>query len=176
MSVLNLSSNSVLESFECYMNSLHDFAFLTFFEVCMLGVWWNYYESSSPDCYLSTMSLALWLLFQNNSNIKLVGYNIFNLCEISHWLKRGTKHTFIRVWKPLPSRRVLKQWDWWWYGSKRTISASSGRGRLQLVLELDTRRCSNEDIGPHGEWIVRSPIGWRGKRSILYKGVQTSPL
>ena len=38
MSVLNLSSNSVLESFECYMNSLHDFAFLTFFEVCMLGV------------------------------------------------------------------------------------------------------------------------------------------
>ena len=29
-------------------------------------------------------------------------------CEIPHRLERGTKHSFIRVWKPLPSRCVLK--------------------------------------------------------------------
>ena len=29
-------------------------------------------------------------------------------CEIPHWLEKGTKHFFIRVWKPLPNRRVLK--------------------------------------------------------------------
>ena len=27
-------------------------------------------------------------------------------CEIAHRLERGTKHSFIRVWIPLPSRRV----------------------------------------------------------------------
>ena len=29
-------------------------------------------------------------------------------CEISHRLERGTKYFFIRVWKALPSRHVLK--------------------------------------------------------------------
>ena len=28
--------------------------------------------------------------------------------EIPNWLGRGTKHSFIRVWKPFPSQRVLK--------------------------------------------------------------------
>jgi len=28
-------------------------------------------------------------------------------CEIPHWLRRRTKH-FVKVWKPLTSRRVLK--------------------------------------------------------------------
>ena len=30
-------------------------------------------------------------------------------------------------------------------------------------------------LGPNGGWIVRSHIGWRGERSIFYKGVETSP-
>ena len=29
-------------------------------------------------------------------------------CEIPHRLERGTKHSLIRTWKPLLSRRVLK--------------------------------------------------------------------
>ena len=28
--------------------------------------------------------------------------------KIPHWLERGTKLSFTRVWKPLSSRRVLK--------------------------------------------------------------------
>ena len=30
-------------------------------------------------------------------------------------------------------------------------------------------------LGPEGGWVVRFHIGWRGERSILYKGVETSP-
>ena len=30
-------------------------------------------------------------------------------------------------------------------------------------------------LGPKGGWIMRSHIGWRGKRNILYKGMETSP-
>ena len=29
-------------------------------------------------------------------------------------------------------------------------------------------------LGPKGGWIVRSHIGWKGERNILYKGVETS--
>ena len=29
-------------------------------------------------------------------------------------------------------------------------------------------------LGLEGGWIVRSHIGWRGERNILYKGVETS--
>ena len=60
-------------------------------------------------------------------------------------------------------------------GSKRTISASGGLGTLQMVSEPDTGRCANEDTGLSRGWIVRSHIGWRRERSILYKGVETSP-
>ena len=30
-------------------------------------------------------------------------------------------------------------------------------------------------LGLEGRWIVRSHNGWREKRNILYKGVETSP-
>ena len=30
-------------------------------------------------------------------------------------------------------------------------------------------------LGTEGGWIVRSHIGWREERNILYKGVETSP-
>ena len=29
-------------------------------------------------------------------------------CDIPHWLERERKYFLIRVWKPLPSKRVLK--------------------------------------------------------------------
>ncbi|KAG7033927.1 Cysteine-rich receptor-like protein kinase 10, partial [Cucurbita argyrosperma subsp. argyrosperma] len=53
---------------------------------------------------------------------------------------------------------------------KRTISASSELGLLQIVLEPDTRQCANKDVGPSRGWIVRSHTGWRKKQSISYKG------
>ena len=49
-------------------------------------------------------------------------------------------------------------------GPKRTISASGGLGRLQMVSELDTERCTSEDVGPPREWIVRS----HGNLSLAY--------
>ena len=60
-------------------------------------------------------------------------------------------------------------------GSERTIFASSGFWLLQMLLEPDTGRCVNEDVGSQGEWIVRSHISWREERNIPYKGVETSP-
>ena len=59
---------------------------------------------------------------------------------------------------------------------KRTISVSDGLELLQMTSELDTGQCVSEDVGPQRKWIVRSHIGWRGKRNISYKGVETSPL
>ena len=56
-----------------------------------------------------------------------------------------------------------------------TISVSGGFRLLQMVLKPVIRRCANEDVGPPQGWIVRSHIGWRGERSIPYKGVETSP-
>ena len=49
---------------------------------------------------------------------------------------------FIRVWKPLPSRRVLKTWR---ESPNRTISTSGGLGLLQMVSESDIERCANEE-------------------------------
>ena len=34
---------------------------------------------------------------------------------------------------------------------------------------------SARTLGPEGGWIVRSHIGWGGKRNIVYKGVETFP-
>ena len=82
------------------------------------------------------------------------------------------------MWKPLPSRHVLKtvrltairnELKW-------TISASGGLGLLQKASKLDTERCTSEDAGPQEGWIVRSHIGWRGERNILYKGVEWKTL
>ena len=92
---------------------------------------------------------------------------------------------FIRVWKPFPSRRVLKNLE----GTpkrenpKRTISVSSGHGLLQMVSEQDTERCASEetkprrgvdtrqcaskDVGPRRGW-----IGWVSHR--LEKGTSAS--
>ena len=60
-------------------------------------------------------------------------------------------------------------------GLKWTISASGELRAIQMVSELDTGRCVNEDVGPPRGWIVRSHIGWRGERSLPGKGVETSP-
>ena len=35
-------------------------------------------------------------------------------------------------------------------GSKRAISSSGGLGLLQMVSELDTESCANEDARPQG--------------------------
>ena len=52
---------------------------------------------------------------------------------------------FIRVWKPLPSKHVLKTLK---ASPKRTISASSGFEPLQMVLEPNTGQCANEEAKP----------------------------
>ena len=79
---------------------------------------------------------------------------------------------FIRVWKSLPSRCVLKTLR---KSPKRTISASSGFGLLQMVLVQMSGSVPVRMLSPEGGWIVRSHIGWREEQSILYKGVETSP-
>ena len=67
-------------------------------------------------------------------------------CEIPHRLVGESNEAFfIRVWKPLPSRRVLKLRG---KSLKRTISASGGLGLLQMVLEPDTGWCTNDGVGP----------------------------
>jgi len=40
--------------------------------------------------------------------------------------------------------------------SKRTIYTSGGLELLQLVLELDTRRCASEDVKPRRGWTPSS--------------------
>ena len=139
--------------------------------------------------------------------------------ETSPTLVGDENETFrIRVWKPLPNRRVLKLVR---NGPKWTIFASGQLGLLQIVSELDTERCASKDarpprgvdceilhrleketepflirvwkplptrccykwyqsqtartLGLQEGWIVRSYIGWRGERSLPYKGVEASP-
>ena len=57
----------------------------------------------------------------------------------------GERNILIRVWKSLPSRRVLKTLRG---SSKRTISASGELGLLQMVLETDTGRFVSEEVEP----------------------------
>ena len=51
---------------------------------------------------------------------------------------------------------------------KRTISISGGVGLLQMVLELDTRRCASEDAGPPREvgCEISHRLGRRTKHSL----------
>ena len=93
------------------------------------------------------------------------------------------------MWKPLPSRHVLKTLR----GSpKRTISASNGLGLLQMISEPDTGRCASKDagprrglnwevphqlekgisartLGPKGGWIVRSPSGGKENETFFIR-------
>ena len=68
----------------------------------------------------------------------------------SHIVGEENETLFIRVWKPLPSRRVLKNLE----GKperkspKRKISASGGPGPLQMVSESGTRQCVSEEVVP----------------------------
>ena len=61
---------------------------------------------------------------------------------------------FIRVWKPLPSKCILKNLE----GKserespKRTISTSGGLGLLQMVSELDTALLSTKGGGHQARW------------------------
>ena len=58
-------------------------------------------------------------------------------------------------------------------GPKQTISVRGGLKLLGMVSELDTKCVPARTLGPKGKWIVRSHIGWRGERNILYEGVET---
>ena len=55
------------------------------------------------------------------------------------------KTFFIRVWKPLSSRRILKTLR---KSPKRIISASDGFGPLQMISEPDTGQCANKEPEP----------------------------
>ena len=52
---------------------------------------------------------------------------------------------------------------------ERTISASGGLERLQLVSKLDIKWCASEDVGPRRGWIVRSHIDWTGEQTFFTK-------
>ena len=41
--------------------------------------------------------------------------------------------------------------------------------------QFKRERVLAKKLGPEGGWIVRSHVNWRGERSIVYKGVETSP-
>ena len=86
--------------------------------------------------------------------------------EIPHRLERGTKHSFIRVWKPLPRRQRYKivRLTTIRNGLKRTISASARLGLrlLQMVLEPNTKRCASKDAG--SPWGMDYEISHRLKR------------
>ena len=85
------------------------------------------------------------------------------------------------MWKPLLNKCVLnlkplRKSPKGKKKLKRTLYASGELGleRLQIILELDTGWCASEDIGPPRGWIVRSHVGWRGERNIVYKSVEIS--
>ena len=72
--------------------------------------------------------------------------------------------------------------------SYKWSSPQGGRGlhigELQMVLKPDTNGVHEKPdtngvparmMGPQGEWIVVSHIGWKEERNISYKGVVTSP-
>ena len=61
-------------------------------------------------------------------------------------------------------------------GQKRTISDNGGLGLrlLQMISEPNIERCAIKNAGSTKGWIVRSHIGWREERNILYKSVETS--
>ena len=54
----------------------------------------------------------------------------------------GNKTFFIRVWRPLPNKCVLKTLR---ESPKKTIFASGGLGLLQMVSEPNTGRCASEE-------------------------------
>ena len=72
----------------------------------------------------------------------------------SHVSREENKTFFIRVWKPLPSRRVLKNNEEKLEreNPKRTISVSGGLELLQMVSEPDTEQCANEEAKPRKGW------------------------
>ena len=127
---------------------------------------------------ISLLFLVPFALFDSVNNTAV---DIFVRSRIG-WEENKT--FFIRVWKPLTSRRILKTLR----GSpKRTISASGELELLQMVLELDTGRCAIQGLswtqggvptrmlGPEVRWILRSHIDWGGEQNIFYKVEETSP-
>ena len=66
-------------------------------------------------------------------------------CEIPYRLARRTKHFFIRMWKLLPSRRVLKtSRESSKQSSNRTISPGGGLGPLQSSSDEITTQPSSQ--------------------------------
>ena len=66
---------------------------------------------------------------------------------------RGKRNILIRVWKPLPSKRVLKTLRRSPKGkakedNMKTVSASCRLGLLQMVSEPGTGRCASEEAEP----------------------------
>ena len=54
-------------------------------------------------------------------------------------------------------------------------SRPEGGGFGGVPHRLENGASASEDTGPEEGWIVRSHIGWKGERSTLYKGMETSP-
>ena len=111
------------------------------------------------------------------------------------------KTFFIRVWKPLPSIRILKTLRgspkgkaqrgqyllavglgyYKWYQNQtlsgvptRTLSHKGG-WIVRSHINWREERVPARTLGPEGGWILRTHISWGGEWSILYKGMETSP-
>ena len=86
----------------------------------------------------------------------------------------GIKPFLLRVWKPLSMCfKTLR-------GNPKE---KAQRGQYLLAMGLGCYKWYQGQspggvlatLGLQEGWIVRSYIGWRGERNILYKGVETSP-
>ena len=82
---------------------------------------------------------------------------LLNLSYLQMWdstsVGEENKRFFIRVLKPLPSRRVLKSWGEARKGKpKKTISTSDGLKPLQMVSEPDTGWCASKEAKSWRGW------------------------
>ena len=71
------------------------------------------------------------LLILQSCHIQHVS-NIMRQSErCSTLVREGNEAFFIKVWKHLPNRRVLKLWGWWWYVTRQSeqyLLVNSERG------------------------------------------------
>ena len=76
-----------------------------------------------------------------------------------------------------PQREWIERSHIDWREEQVPASSLGPKGGWIVRSHIDWRgeRVPTRTLGLEGEWIVRSHISWRGERSILYKGVETSP-
>ena len=97
-------------------------------ETFLIRVW----KSLPSRCVLESWGWRRYIMGQNGHRA---------MCQWGRWapkggrlrdstsVGKGNKAFLIRVWKPLPNRRVLKLWGWRWY-------VTSESGQYMLAVDL----------------------------------------